>query len=70
MASSSSEEEIVRFLLLDAGAGVALDLAGDLAAETPESEEGRGREDIEGCEIPNEPDQKSTLPKHGKIKRW
>ena len=49
MASSSSEEEMARFLPLDAGSAGALDLAGDFADDGPDSEEGRGR--AGGCAL-------------------
>ena len=49
MASSSSEEEMARFLPLDAGGAGALDLAGDFADDGPDSEEGRGR--AGGCAL-------------------
>jgi hypothetical protein len=67
MASSSSEEEMVRFLLLDAG-GAAFDLAGDLADESPESDEGRGREDVEGWAIPDESINPTAEQKCGETK--
>jgi hypothetical protein len=67
MASSSSEEEMVRFLFLDAG-GAAFDLAGDLADESPESDGGRGREDVEGWAIPNEPIKPTARMRQNQVK--
>ena len=52
MASSSSEEEMARFLPLDAGGGVALAFAGDFADAAPEIEEGRGRAVVWGWVLP------------------
>jgi hypothetical protein len=49
MASSSSEEEMARFLPLAAGGGVFLDFAGDLADDALERDVGRGRAD--GCTL-------------------
>lgn len=43
MASSSSEEEMVRFLPLDATGAADLAFEGDLTDEVPESEDGSGR---------------------------
>lgn len=43
MASSSSDEEIVRFLPLDATGAAVLDFEGDLTEEVPASDDGSGR---------------------------
>ena len=43
MASSSSDEEIVRFLPLDATSAAVLAFEGDLTEEVPASDDGSGR---------------------------
>jgi hypothetical protein len=52
IASSSSSEEMARFLPLDAGGGVALAFAGDFADAAPESDDGSGRAEDGASMVP------------------